>query len=112
MTLRRLLYGTKPDTYRVISTIDELSHVVTVLPIRHGAREPMQAREPKSQSGFRSNGIGPCHSRARGNPAPPHAVSVRITASQPVEERGDDSPASYLGYVGCVRCSADVVSSL
>jgi toxin ParE1/3/4 len=46
--LRHLLYGAKPDTYRIIFRIDERSHLVTVLHIRHGARRPMKAREPKS----------------------------------------------------------------
>src|SRR3989442_14924407 len=37
--LRHLLYGTKPDVYRVIYEIDELKRVVHVLTIRHGARD-------------------------------------------------------------------------
>jgi toxin ParE1/3/4 len=50
-TLRHLLYGAKPDTYRIIFKTDERSHVVTVLHIRDGARKPLKAvnaREPKS----------------------------------------------------------------
>jgi toxin ParE1/3/4 len=47
-TLRHLLYAVKPDTYRVIFRVDDLSHRVTVLHIRHGAREPLKAREAES----------------------------------------------------------------
>lgn len=35
---RHLLYGSKPDVYRVIFHIDERRKVVRVLTIRHGAR--------------------------------------------------------------------------
>jgi plasmid stabilization system protein ParE len=38
--LRHLLYGEKPDTYRVIFKIDESSGSVSVLHIRHGKRRP------------------------------------------------------------------------
>jgi len=38
-TLRHLLYGTKPNIYRIIYGIDEGNHVVTVLHVRHGARD-------------------------------------------------------------------------
>ena len=41
--LRHLLYGKKPDTYRIIFVIDERSRVVTVLHIRHGARQSLKA---------------------------------------------------------------------
>jgi plasmid stabilization system protein ParE len=51
-TLRHLLYGAKPDTYRIIFRIDERSLAVAVLHIRHGARKPMRVREPKMSSGF------------------------------------------------------------
>jgi toxin ParE1/3/4 len=37
--LRHLLYGRKPNVYRVIYAIDERNHIVTVLHIRHGARQ-------------------------------------------------------------------------
>jgi toxin ParE1/3/4 len=47
-TLRHLLYGAKPDTYRIIFTIDDRSHVVTVLHIRHGARKPIKAGGSKA----------------------------------------------------------------
>jgi plasmid stabilization system protein ParE len=40
--LRHLLYGKKPHVYRVIFEIDEQRQVVTVLTIRHGAREPAE----------------------------------------------------------------------
>jgi toxin ParE1/3/4 len=37
--LRHLLYGKKPHVYRVVYQIDEPSHSVWVLTIRHGARD-------------------------------------------------------------------------
>ena len=37
-----LLYGKKPHVYRVIYQIDEQRQLVTVLAIRHGAREPAE----------------------------------------------------------------------
>jgi toxin ParE1/3/4 len=37
--LRHLLYGRKPDVYRVIYEIDQLSRAIRVLTIRHGAME-------------------------------------------------------------------------
>jgi len=37
-SLHHLLYGRKPDVYRVIYEIDQQSQVVTVLHIRHGRR--------------------------------------------------------------------------
>jgi toxin ParE1/3/4 len=40
--LRHLLYGKKPDIYRVIYEIDEVRRLVSVLAIRHGAREPAE----------------------------------------------------------------------
>lgn len=39
--LRHLLYGTKPDIYRVLYAIDQRLLVVNVLQIRHGARRPL-----------------------------------------------------------------------
>jgi len=39
---RHLLYGRKPNVYRIIYAIDERSHVVTVLHIRHGARKAFE----------------------------------------------------------------------
>ena len=43
--LRHLLYGKKPDVYRVIYAVDQPSRVVTVVHIRHRARD---AFVPKS----------------------------------------------------------------
>jgi plasmid stabilization system protein ParE len=37
--LRNLLYGAKPDVYRVVYEIDEPHNVVRILTIRHGAME-------------------------------------------------------------------------
>ena len=39
--LRHLLYGNKPHIYRIIFAIDQLSRVVSVLHIRHGARDAL-----------------------------------------------------------------------
>ncbi len=36
--LRHLIYGTKPDIYRIIYAVDKRNHAVDVLHIRHGAR--------------------------------------------------------------------------
>jgi toxin ParE1/3/4 len=40
-SLRHLLYGSKPNVYRVIYFTDETKKTVTVLTIRHGARKPL-----------------------------------------------------------------------
>lgn len=40
-TLRHLLYGDKPNVYRVIYLIDDAKKTVTILTIRHGARGPL-----------------------------------------------------------------------
>lgn len=37
--LRHLLYGRRRDVYRIIYAVDEPNGVVTVLHIRHGARD-------------------------------------------------------------------------
>jgi toxin ParE1/3/4 len=42
--LRQLLFGKKPDTYRIIYTVDKRSRAVNVLHIRHGARDAFKAR--------------------------------------------------------------------
>jgi toxin ParE1/3/4 len=42
--LRHLLFGKKPNVYRVIFSIDERARVVWVLHIRHGARRPLPRR--------------------------------------------------------------------
>jgi toxin ParE1/3/4 len=44
--LRHLLYGRKGHRYRVIYAIDEASSTVTVLHIRHGARDAFAPDEP------------------------------------------------------------------
>jgi toxin ParE1/3/4 len=42
--LRHLLYGKKPHIYRIIYEVDARSHAVSVLHIRHGARDKMPRR--------------------------------------------------------------------
>ena len=42
--LRNLLFGKKPNAYRVIFSIDARARVVWVLHIRHGARRPLPRR--------------------------------------------------------------------
>lgn len=44
--LRHLLYGRGRHRYRIIYAIDETNRVVTVLHIRHGARDAFTADEP------------------------------------------------------------------
>jgi plasmid stabilization system protein ParE len=44
--LRHLLYGRKGRRYRVIYAIDEPGRVVTVLHIRHGARNAFRSEDP------------------------------------------------------------------
>ncbi len=41
--LRQLLFGKKPDTYRIIYTVHKHNRVVNVLHIRHGARNAFKA---------------------------------------------------------------------
>lgn len=43
-TLRHLLYGKKPHRYRIIYEVEEPTHTVNVLHIRHGARDKMPRR--------------------------------------------------------------------
>jgi mRNA-degrading endonuclease RelE of RelBE toxin-antitoxin system len=43
--LRHLLYGKKPDVYRVIFDIDDIQDTVLVLTIRHGARQRVKRSE-------------------------------------------------------------------
>jgi toxin ParE1/3/4 len=43
--LRHLLYGTKPNIYRVLYEVDEKRKIVRVVTIRHGARDAFIARE-------------------------------------------------------------------
>ncbi len=44
--LRHLLYGRRRYRYRIIYTIDEENQVVTVLHIRHGARDAFVPNKP------------------------------------------------------------------
>jgi len=44
-TLRHLLYGRKRNLYRIIYTINEREHTVTIVHIRHGARDAFQPDE-------------------------------------------------------------------
>ena len=44
--LRQLLYGRKRHRYRIIYAIDEANRVVTVLHIRHGARDAFMPDDP------------------------------------------------------------------
>jgi toxin ParE1/3/4 len=37
--LRQLLFGKKPDTHKIIHALNKRNHVVSVLHIRHGARD-------------------------------------------------------------------------
>jgi toxin ParE1/3/4 len=39
--LRHLLYGNKPNVYRVIYSVDDTRKTVTIIAIRHGARAPV-----------------------------------------------------------------------
>lgn len=41
---RHLLFGKKPDTYRIIYVIDKGNRTVNILHIRHGARAPLQTK--------------------------------------------------------------------
>jgi len=41
-SLRQILYGNKPHTYRIIYSIDDASNAVHVLHIRHGARDAIK----------------------------------------------------------------------
>ena len=41
--LRQLLFGKKPDTYRIIFTVYKHNRVVNVIHVRHGARDAFKA---------------------------------------------------------------------
>ncbi len=41
--LRHLLFGRKPNTYRIMYAVDKRNRVVNVLHIRHGARAALSA---------------------------------------------------------------------
>jgi toxin ParE1/3/4 len=40
-TLRHLLFGKKPNVYRIVYSIDERAQTARVLHIRHGTRAPL-----------------------------------------------------------------------
>jgi toxin ParE1/3/4 len=44
-SVRHLLYGKNPHTYRILYTIDEARKTVSVAHIRHGARRPLSPRK-------------------------------------------------------------------
>ncbi|HXX14819.1 MAG TPA: type II toxin-antitoxin system RelE/ParE family toxin [Candidatus Eremiobacteraceae bacterium] len=52
--LRQLLFGAKPDGYRVIYMVDKKKRIVMVLHIRHAARRAL----PVHWFGLRSSGKG------------------------------------------------------
>jgi plasmid stabilization system protein ParE len=41
--LRQLIFGKKPNLYRIIFTVDKRTHLIHVLHIRHGSRAPLSA---------------------------------------------------------------------
>ena len=43
--IRQLLYGKKPNVYRILYYVDEKEKVVHILHIRHGARRPIPSKE-------------------------------------------------------------------
>ncbi|PYT79362.1 MAG: hypothetical protein DMG41_38770 [Acidobacteria bacterium] len=45
--LRHLLFGKKPNTYRIIYAVDKRKHLVSVLHIRHGARAALSTKEKR-----------------------------------------------------------------
>lgn len=45
---RQLLYGRRPNVYRVLFEIDEATRTVLVLAIRHGARDEWDPSRPNS----------------------------------------------------------------
>jgi hypothetical protein len=45
--LHHLLFGQKPNTYRIIYALDKRKRLVSVLHIRHGARAPLSAEEKR-----------------------------------------------------------------
>jgi mRNA-degrading endonuclease RelE of RelBE toxin-antitoxin system len=42
--LRHLLFGGKPNIYRIIYAVDKRNAAVNVLQIRHGARTPLPTK--------------------------------------------------------------------
>ena len=47
--LRHLLFGKRPNTYRIIYALDKRKSVVTILHIRHGARGPLSTEPEERQ---------------------------------------------------------------
>jgi toxin ParE1/3/4 len=45
--LRHLLFGKKPNTYRIIYAVDKRNKAVNVLHIRHGARTALSTEKEK-----------------------------------------------------------------
>jgi len=45
--LRHLLFGKKPNTYRIIYAVDRRNDVVNVLHIQHGARAALSTKEKR-----------------------------------------------------------------
>ena len=43
--LRQLIYGRRPNAYRVIYKVDETDRVVTIVHIRHGRRDAIRQNE-------------------------------------------------------------------
>jgi len=43
--LRHLLFGQKPNTYRIIYALDKRKNAVNILHIRHGARSALRIEE-------------------------------------------------------------------
>ena len=41
-SLRQLLYGTRPHTYRILYAVDDAACVVSIVQIIHSARKPMK----------------------------------------------------------------------
>jgi toxin ParE1/3/4 len=48
-TLRHLLYGNKPNVYRIIYSVDDRRATVTILTIRHGARASVEISASKAK---------------------------------------------------------------
>jgi toxin ParE1/3/4 len=43
--LRHLLYGSKPNVYRILFEIDEARQILWILTVRHGARDTLNSGE-------------------------------------------------------------------
>jgi hypothetical protein len=55
--LRHLLFGKKPNTYRIIHAIDKGKYVVSALHIRHGAHSSWCAASWCTATGAGKNGV-------------------------------------------------------